>query len=501
MPASVRYEPANSLGENMIRPHSLRPKAWALALSVALMSATAQQASSANSPVEALYRLSDAESRSISPENLTGEKGGGSRTPLEKGSAAREASELGLGWKVNPFIVIPAGGRAVLGEAAGPGVINHIWLTIGGKGAYRSMILRIYWDDEATPSVEAPVGDFFAAAFGKESTALIDSAVVAVNPESGLNSYWQMPFRRKFRIELENRSQHTDEVYYQVDYSLTKVPDDAAYFHAQFRMVDHVKPKEPYVLLDGVKGRGHYVGTYLTHSAFSPGWWGEGEFKFYMDGDREFPTINFTGEEDYFLGSYGFRHRGTGKLEETEYSTAYAGFHTFNKTDLATQYYLKDRERRIGEYRWHILDPIRFKSDLKVTLQSLGWKSPVRYRLLEDGYSSVAFWYQAEPHAAFPKLPDDAALQFKPLVEPSQVAAAAAPAGPLSIDSPIEEIMMNWEARQLVNHELPTLATHPAYDQFKGMRLKELQPISEGAITDQAIANIEAGLKKLAQKH
>lgn len=487
-----------AMGEDMIRSLSRRPKLWAapFALGLALSQAGAQAAPAP--PAEYLYRLGDAQSRSISPENLTGEKGGGSRMPLDKGSAGREATDLGLGWKVNPFIVIPPGGRTVLGEAAGPGVINHIWLTIGGKGTYRSMILRIYWDDEATPSVEAPVGDFFAAAFGKESTALIDSAVVAVNPESGLNSFWQMPFRRKFRIELENRSQYADEVYYQVDYTLAPVPADAAYFHAQFRMIDRVKPKEPYVLLDGVKGQGVYVGTYLTHAAFSPGWWGEGEFKFYMDGDGDFPTINFTGEEDYFLGSYGYRHRGTGKLQETEYSTLYAGFHTFNKTDLASQYYLKDRERRIGEYRWHILDSIRFKSDLKVTLQSLGWKSSERYRLLEDGYSSVAYWYQAEPHAAFPKLPDDAALQFKPLVEPPTVTSA--PGAALTIDSPIEAIMMSWEGRQIVNRELPTLATHPAYDQFKGMRLKDLQPLSEGAISDQAIANIDAGLKALAKK-
>ncbi|MBU1374949.1 MAG: DUF2961 domain-containing protein [Alphaproteobacteria bacterium] len=471
-------------------------KAWTLAVAFAIILAGGP--ASAAPRVDDLYRLSDAESRSISPENLTGEKGGGSRTPLGQGSASREATDLGLGWKVNPFIVIPPGGRTVLGEAAGPGVINHIWLTVGGKGAYRSMILRIYWDGETTPSVETPVGDFFAAAFGKESTALIDSAVVAVNPESGLNSFWQMPFRRTFRIELENRSQHTNEIYYQIDYSLQKVPVDAAYFHAQFRMVDRVKPKELFTVLDGVQGQGHYVGTYLTHSAFSPGWWGEGEFKFYIDGDHEFPTINFTGEEDYFLGSYGYRHRGTGKLEETDFSTTYAGFHTLNKTDMSTQYYMKDRERRIGQYRWHILDPIRFKSDLRVTLQSLGWKSPERYRLLEDGYSSVAFWYQAEPHAAFPKLPDDAALQFRPLIQPPP--SAVAPTGSLTVDAPIEAIMMSWEGRQLMNRELPTLGAHPSYEQFKGMRLKDLQGASDGAITDQAIANIDAGLKAMAPK-
>lgn len=448
--------------------------------------------------VDELYRLSDAESRSISPENLTGEKGGGSRTPLDKGSAGVQATDLGVGWKVNPFIEIPPGGRTVLGEATGPGIINHIWMTIGGKGTYRSMILRIYWDGETTPSVEAPVGDFFAAAFGKESTALIDSAVIAVNPESGLNSFWQMPFRKKFRIELENRSAHTNEIYYQIDYALQDVPKDAAYFHAQFRMADRLKSKDVYTLLDGVKGRGHYVGTYLTHSAFSPGWWGEGEFKFYMDGDKEFPTINYTGEEDYFLGSYGYRHRGTGKLEETDFSTTYAGFHAHNKTDMTTQYYLADRERRIGQYRWHILDPLRFKQDLRVTVQALGWKSPLRYRLLEDGFSSVAYWYQAEPHAAFPTLPGDAALQFKPLVEPPTPAFISGK--PLTIDSPIDEIMMSWEGRQVMNREIPALSSHPSYDQFKSLRLKQVQQVAPGVVTDAGLAGMDAALKAITAR-
>jgi len=467
-------------------------------VSVALVLAIATPAG-ARPRVDELYRLSDAESRSISPENLTGEKGGGSRTPLEKGLAGVQASELGLGWKVNPAIEIPPGGRTVLGEAMGPGIINHLWMTIGGKGAYRSMILRIYWDGETTPSVEAPVGDFFAAAFGKESTPLIDSAVVTVNPESGLNSFWQMPFRKKFRIELENRSAFRNRVYYQIDYSLQPVPRDAAYFHAQFRMVDRLPAKEVFTLLDGVKGRGHYVGTYLTHSAFSPGWWGEGEVKFYMDGDKDFPTINYTGEEDYFLGSYGYRHRGTGRLEETDYSTAYAGFHAHNKTDLSTQYYMADRERRIGQYRWHILDPIRFRSDLRVTIQALGWKSPLRYRLLEDGFSSVAFWYQAEPHAAFPKLPDDAALQFKPLVEPP--APAFVSGKPLTLDSPIEEIMMSWEGRQVLNREIPALAGHPSYEQFKSLRLKDVQRVAPGVVSDAALAGMDAALKAMAPKN
>ncbi len=364
-----------------------------------------------------LFMLADAVSRSISPENLTGEKGGGARTKLEQGSAFSEAQELGLGWKVNPFVVVKPGARIVMGEAAGPGVINHIWMTLGGEAPYRAAILRLYWDDEATPSVEAPVGDFFASAFGKAVVPMIDSATVVVTPGSGLNCFWPMPFRRKFRMEFENRGEIDIELYYQIDYTLQAVPDDAAYFHAQFRQIARLKEGEVYTVIDGVKGRGHYVGLYLVHAAFSPGWWGEGEVKFYLDGDTDFPTINGTGEEDYFLGSYCYRRfDGDGKPYEGEFATAYAGFYVFNKTDLVTEQYLKGRERRVAQYRWHILDPIRFASDLRITLQGLGWKTPpLRYRQLTDGYASTVFWYQAGPHAPFPALPAHEDLVFKPL--------------------------------------------------------------------------------------
>lgn len=377
-------------------------------------------ASAAPAPgVGELYRMSDAVSRSISPENVTGGKAQGARVPVEKGSARDAAQDLGTGWKVNPYVIIFPGNRLTLGEAEGPGVINHIWMTLG-QPDYRSYILRIYWDGESTPSVEVPVGDFFAAGFGRDAAPVIDSAVVAVNSGSGLNSFWQMPFRKKFRIEIENRGKAPVPIYYQINYALQPVPKDAAYLHAQFRMVDRLKPKTDFTILDGVKGQGHYVGTYLTHSAFSPGWWGEGEVKFYMDGDTDHPTINTTGEEDYFLGSYGYRRPDAQKkLQEVDFSSLYAGFHVYNKTDMWTEYYMKDRERRIGEYRWHILDPVRFKSDLKVTIQALGWQGPpVRYLPLDDGFSSVAYWYQAEPHAAFPTLPDDATLAWKPLKTP-----------------------------------------------------------------------------------
>jgi hypothetical protein len=363
----------------------------------------------------AMYMLSDAQSRAISPENLSGDKGGGSRVELADGTSGDHAKELGKGWKVNPFIRINAGQKLVLGQDDGPGVIQHIWMTVGGNVEYRSLILRMYWDDEEHPSVEAPVGDFFASPWGSGGSPIINSAVVAMNPGAALNCFWQMPFRKKFRIEMENRSTGNAILYYQIDYAKTEVPTKAGYFHAQFRQLDRMKSKEVFTILDGVRGRGHYVGTSLAHGAFSPGWWGEGEVKFYIDGDTEYPTINGTGEEDYFLGSWNYyRHDESGKRIEMNFSSLYSGFNTVNKTDVTTQYDIPNRERRIGEYRWHIPDPIHFKNDLKVTLQGLGWKKNL-YLPLEDYYASVAFWYQQEPHATFPVLPDEATLKIRPL--------------------------------------------------------------------------------------
>ena len=304
-------------------------------------------------------------------------------------------------------------------------MISHIWMTLGGGAEYRSAILRAYWDDEATPSVETPVGDFFAAGWGRGFEPVINSAVVAVNPGSGLNSFWQMPFRKRARFTLENRSSRALTIYYAIDYALTAVPAKAGYFHAQFRM-GQANAAGDYTLLDGVKGQGQYVGTYLRHRAFSPGWWGEGEAKFYIDGDKAFPTIAGTGEEDYFLGSYSYQRKtAQGGRVETSYSAAYSGFLSVQDQPIDADY-LKPGDRRYGEYRWHILDPIRFQRDLKVTIQNLGWKgvTPTKfigdgsYLPLHDDLSSVAYWYQAEPHAPFPVLPGDAALND--LTRPAQ---------------------------------------------------------------------------------
>jgi hypothetical protein len=337
-----------------------------------------------------LYRLSDAKSRSISPENPTGEKGkGGLATD---GTGTKAARDLGQGWKVSPSIVIGAGTTYTVAEINGSGTIEHIWMTPTGN--WRLSILRIFWDDEKEPSVEVPVGDFFAMGWGKY--ARISSLAVCVNPGSGFNSYWPMPFRRKARITLENLDSESMTLYYQVDYTQAPVAKDAAYFHAQFRRTNPLPSKEVYTIVDGIRGKGQYVGTYMAWGVHNNGWWGEGEIKFYMDGDNQFPTINGTGTEDYFNGAYDFEVNG--KYEE--FSSPYSGLAQVIRPDGLYQ-----SQERFGLYRWHIVDPIRFDRDLRVTIQDLGWQSGERYLPLSDDISSVAFWYQTEPHSAFPKLP------------------------------------------------------------------------------------------------
>ena len=342
--------------------------------------------------ISTLYRLSNAKSFSISPENPTGGKGMGARAV--QGTASVAARDLGQGWKVNPYINIASKQTAVLAEITGQGAIQHIWMTPTGN--WRFSIIRMYWDGETEPSVEVPVGDFFAMGWGKY--APISSLAVCVNPGSAFNSYWPMPFRKKARITMENLDDQPMRLYYQIDYTETKVPDDAAYFHAQFRRTNPLPYKEVYTLIDGVKGKGHYVGTYMAWGSNNTGWWGEGEIKFFMDGDREFPTIAGTGTEDYFCGSYNFENKA--KKQYEEYTTPYAGLAQVLRPDGLYQ-----SQQRFGLYRWHIADPVRFASDLKVTIQALGWRSGGRYLPLKDDLASVAFWYQAEPHAAFPKLP------------------------------------------------------------------------------------------------
>ena len=329
-----------------------------------------------------LPMLSKAKTRSISAENPDGSVAGGAHEAPDEKNAG---SQLGKGWKIRPCITLPANETTTLAEIEGPGTIQHIWITCG-EGTYRGTILRMYWDGEETPSVEVPLGDFFAN--GHSIRANINSLPISVNPSGGFNSYWPMPFRKSAKITIENQmGGEVGGFFYQVTYELDEVPQDAAYFHAQWHRAMSTRENPEHVILDGITGAGHYVGTYLAWAQLSDGWWGEGEIKFFMDGDKEYPTICGTGTEDYFGGAWGFTDT---------FSTPFLGYPLWQKND--------EKVPKHGLYRWHILDPIRFEKDLRVTIQALGWWPNWKFQPLTDDIASVGYWYQSEPHGEYPAM-------------------------------------------------------------------------------------------------
>ncbi len=342
--------------------------------------------------------MMDVETRLVSPENPTGEKGKGGMAVPDPANPdlpfSVSAARLGQGWKVRPFIKPKAGETVTIMDVEGPGIVQHIWMATetNWSGNGRACILRFYWDDEKTPSIEVPMTDFFAV--GHDLFARVNSLAVVVNPTSSLNCYWPMPFRKRAKVTFTNEGDRDlGLMTYQITYAKGAVPEDAGTFHAQWRksVVDPARPD--YTILDGVRGQGKYVGTFLAWAQLHSGWFGEGEVKFYIDGDGQFPTICGTGTEDYFGGTYGF--------PET-YSTAYVG----NVLDNLGS---KDGSpRKWSLYRWHIMDPVFFRKDLRMTIQALGWYNgkPGGYRPLADDIASVAYWYQVEPHQPFPKLPE-----------------------------------------------------------------------------------------------
>jgi len=353
-----------------------------------------------------ISRLSDAETRSVSAENPDGAKGrGGMAMPPTdaEGRAIGPARELGQGWKVRPCITLPPHETTTLANIAGPGAVQHIWMTVHPDW-WRRIVLRFYWDAEHSPSIETPLGDFFC--MGWCQRANVNSLPIAVNPAGGFNSYWEMPFRKSAKITVENLwDEPCHGFFYQITYALTQVEEDMAYLHAQWRRSNPLPYATVHTILDGVRGQGHYVGTYLAWQTNNCGWWGEGEVKFYLDGDTDFPTICGTGTEDYFGGAWDWEQPPG---HYCIYSTPFLGMPQVITAGAEGMY---RSQQRHGMYRWHIMDPIRFKTDIRVTIQALGWRSGGRYLPLQDDIASTAFWYQAEPHAEFPPLPDRNALE------------------------------------------------------------------------------------------
>lgn len=342
--------------------------------------------------LDSLTEVSDARSRSITAENPNGAVGAGGQA----------ASDLGTSRKGRPCLSgVPSGATETIAEIDGPGSIDHIWITLpdrtdAGDHVLRDVVLRMYWDDEDEPSVEVPIGDFFCNGHAERTT--LNSMPVVVAPNGGFNCYWPMPFRESARVTIEN--QHPGELpmfFYQIDYSLVdELSDDTGYFHAQWRRENPTTVGEDYTIVDGIEGKGHYAGTYLAWTALEDHWWGEGEMKAYVDGDEEFPTICGTGAEDYVGGAWCFDE---GDGPET-YSTPFLGYPQY---DDGTDGH--GRPPRHGMYRWHIPDPIRFREDLRVTIQQIGHDGRGLFERSDD-VASVAYWYQKEPHAPFPELPE-----------------------------------------------------------------------------------------------
>ncbi len=341
----------------------------------------------------------NAKTFSVSAENPTGEKGGGARAT--EGTGAGAARDLGPGWKVNPFVIIEPGETAVLADCRREGAVKHIWCT-DNSPAGRRLILRLYFDGSDTPAVEVPLSDFFCNADYREFRQL-SSLAVCYNPNRGMNCYFEMPFRRGFRATVENRGSTRCSLYYQIDCEERPVEENALYFHAGFRRENPLPDRTPFTVLDTVTGRGAYVGTYIYWGTKSSGWWGEGEMKFYIDGDSEYPTVCGTGTEDYFCGAYSFEVEGGYR----EFSTPYSGMHKVDSTD---GFYRS--QRYFNLYRWHITDPVYFDRDIRVTIQALGWREGGRYLPLRDDISAVAYWYSDNPGRQGSALPGPDALEI-----------------------------------------------------------------------------------------
>jgi hypothetical protein len=338
-----------------------------------------------------LYQRRDAESRSLSAENFTGEKGKGGMATAETTlhpPSANCARDLGPGWKMSPCLQIAAGESVTIMDHDGPGVIRHFWVTLDPKW-YRDVILRVYWDGQENPSIETPIGDFMCTGWNARQNIL--AVPINVNPSGGMNCFFPMPFREHARIVIENASPNDlPNFFYTINYTLEPVTDDVLYFHAQWRRTNPIPYGEDYLMIDGIRGQGQYVGAFMSWQQNNAGWWGEGEIKMFIDGDDEYPTICGTGTEDYFGGAWAF---------QGDYSAPFLGFQTVSGENMKVG-------ARMTMYRFHVHDPVYFKSDLRVTMQALGWRSETRFLPLQDDVACVVYWYQTLPTAPFPAFPE-----------------------------------------------------------------------------------------------
>ncbi|MCP4251718.1 MAG: DUF2961 domain-containing protein [bacterium] len=335
-------------------------------------------------------------SRAVTWENPTGEPGSGGRA--------------GGGRKGAPCIPLVRNGEtATLMDVQGCGVIRHIWITVPDRSpeAVRNLILRMYWDGCDVPSVEVPFGDFFGTAHGR--AVPMTSAYTTMTLGRGFNCYFPMPFATGARITLQNDlpdGRDMSSVFFQIDYELRPaLPPNTGRFHAQFRRQNPTVLEQDYVILDDVQGPGLFLGCVIGVRALGPHWWGEGEMKFHMDGDTDYPTICGTGTEDYFCAAWGM----------DLYQTPWHGC-TLNLENEFFEHPL------VSMYRFHEKDPVYFRDSLKAAIQQIGWRDGLYER--SDDWCSVAYWYQLKPNRKMPSLPDRDARTADIIEPPTEEGAA-----------------------------------------------------------------------------
>lgn len=345
------------------------------------------------------------QSRSISFENPTGEKGKG----------GRKSSGLGVGRKGDPVRLLWPGVTIDLADIEGPGCIRHIWMTtMPDPDALRAIVIRIYWDGQDYPSVEAPIGDFFGFSHGLPTN--YSSAAHSLADAAGMNIWMPMPFSKHARVTLSNDLERPVGIFFQLDYTIgDQHPDDHGYLHVLFQRHNPTTLKEDMEVLPKREGRGVYMGAVIGVRPLSGKWWGEGEIKCYIDGDDDFPTIAGTGAEDYVGHSFG--------LQDT-----YAPYN-----GVSWREHDNDSETgRVSMYRWHFADPIYWSEDIRITLQQIGCcrvpptsiESYLSEGIFErqDDMSCASFWYEPLPSAPLPLPFPDVAVRVADLPERQKTA-------------------------------------------------------------------------------
>ncbi len=332
-----------------------------------------------------LYTMKNRKTFLFSAENPTGSRNGGTR--------GRDCEKL------NACITVKPGETVTVLDTEGPGMITHMWLS--GLISH-ACILRIYWEGEEFPSVEAPIPAFFGRAYDESVVDIegryvtLNSALILTAPANGYNAYFEMPFRRRCRMTVENRGDGDQILFYAITGWHGEVEPDAGYFHALYRQEHPVEKGRAYTVVDGIKGKGTFVGVTLAAGMNGNNTcWVEGEAKMYIDGDT-YPTINYTGTEDYFCGSFAFGNDYC-RNRYQPYQGLYVGLQAITGNDNAAQY---NGQQRFFLYRFHVRDPIYFDESFRMTIDDLGWAGP-RY----DDFTTVAYWYLDHPAALSEALP------------------------------------------------------------------------------------------------